>query len=126
MIQFVSHVAPASGEGIYYAMACGRFAAQALQGAMETGDARCLARARRAFSHGCVRVADPLALAQFALEGVPGWSPGRIGETMDAGETVRVSLPAPIRVYIVYGTALALENGEVRFYDDVYGLDEAP
>lgn len=49
-------VAPASGEGIYYAMACGRYAAQSLQGALETGDVRCLTRARRDFmrSHGMV------------------------------------------------------------------------
>lgn len=80
-------------------------------------------RARRAFSHGCVRVADPLALARFALQDAPGWSPGRVQEMLDGEEMLRVKLPAPIRVYIVYGTALALENGEVRFYDDVYGLD---
>jgi len=80
-------------------------------------------RARRTFSHGCVRVADPLALAQFALQDAPEWSAARIQEMMDGQETLRVKLPAPIRVYIVYGTALALENGEVRFYEDVYGLD---
>jgi murein L,D-transpeptidase YcbB/YkuD len=81
------------------------------------------ARAQRAFSHGCVRVADPAALAQFALQDVPAWSPARIEEMMGGEQTLRVHLPAPIRVYFVYGTALALEDGEVRFYDDVYGLD---
>lgn len=81
------------------------------------------ARARRAFSHGCVRVSDPAALAQFALQDVPAWSPERIEEMMGGEQTLRVHLPAPIRVYFVYGTALALEDGEVRFYDDVYGLD---
>ncbi|HMA11411.1 MAG TPA: L,D-transpeptidase family protein [Steroidobacteraceae bacterium] len=80
-------------------------------------------RARRTFSHGCVRVADPLGLAQFALQDAPAWPLERIQEMLDGGETLRVRLPAPIRVYIVYGTALALESGEVRFYDDVYGLD---
>jgi murein L,D-transpeptidase YcbB/YkuD len=82
-------------------------------------------RPRRAFSHGCVRVADPLALASFALQDEPAWSAARLQAMMDGKETLRVKLSAPIRVYIVYGTALALENGEVRFYDDVYGLDGA-
>jgi murein L,D-transpeptidase YcbB/YkuD len=83
------------------------------------------ARTRRAFSHGCVRVADPQALAQFALQDIPGWSLERIQAMVEGEETLRVRLTAPIRVYIVYGTALALENGEVQFYDDVYDLDDA-
>jgi geranylgeranyl reductase len=49
-------VAPSSGEGIYYAMACGRFAAEAVQQALATGDARALATARKRFlkAHGRV------------------------------------------------------------------------
>jgi geranylgeranyl reductase len=49
-------VAPASGEGIYYAMAGGRFAAEAVENFLSTGDARCLAQARRQFMkrHGRV------------------------------------------------------------------------
>jgi murein L,D-transpeptidase YcbB/YkuD len=81
------------------------------------------AQPRRAFSHGCIRVADPAALAQFALQDDPAWPLERIQATMDGEETLRVKLPEPIRVYVVYGTALALENGEVRFFNDVYGLD---
>jgi len=49
-------VAPASGEGIYYAMAGGQFAAEAVNELLVTGDARCLAQARRQFMkrHGRV------------------------------------------------------------------------
>jgi geranylgeranyl reductase len=49
-------VAPASGEGIYYAMAGGRFAADAVQHYLQSGDARALREARRAFmkQHGMV------------------------------------------------------------------------
>jgi len=49
-------VAPASGEGIYYAMAGGRFAADAVHRFLQTGDARALASARRRFMrmHGAV------------------------------------------------------------------------
>ncbi len=49
-------VAPASGEGIYYAMAGGQFAAEAINELLVTGDARCLAQARRQFMkrHGRV------------------------------------------------------------------------
>ncbi len=49
-------VAPASGEGIYYAMAGGRFAAQAIGEFLDSGDARALALARKRFmkAHGRV------------------------------------------------------------------------
>jgi geranylgeranyl reductase len=49
-------VAPASGEGIYYAMAGGRFAAAAVQEFLVTGDVRALRSARRRFmkAHGMV------------------------------------------------------------------------
>lgn len=49
-------VAPASGEGIYYAMAGGRLAAETMQAFLQTGDARQLAQARKRFmkSHGRV------------------------------------------------------------------------
>ena len=49
-------VAPASGEGIYYAMAGGRFAAEAVELLLKTGDIRSLATARKRFmkAHGRV------------------------------------------------------------------------
>jgi len=49
-------VAPASGEGIYYAMACGRLAAEAVGAALTEGNPRALALARKRFmrEHGRV------------------------------------------------------------------------
>jgi geranylgeranyl reductase len=49
-------VAPASGEGIYYAMLGGRLAADAVEECLRTGDARALAMARKRFMklHGKV------------------------------------------------------------------------
>ena len=58
-------VAPSSGEGIYYAMNSGRHCARAVDQLLETGDARCLAGARKAFlkSHG--RVFFILGIMQY-------------------------------------------------------------
>jgi murein L,D-transpeptidase YcbB/YkuD len=81
------------------------------------------ARRQRAFSHGCVRVSDPTSLAQFVLQDLPEWSRERIGQAMLGTTPLRVDLPEPVRVYIVYGTALAREDGTVSFHDDIYGLD---
>jgi geranylgeranyl diphosphate/geranylgeranyl-bacteriochlorophyllide a reductase len=57
-------VAPASGEGIYYAMACGRFAAEAVHAFLETGDARELGKARRRFMKLHARVFWVLGIMQ--------------------------------------------------------------
>ncbi len=58
-------VAPASGEGIYYAMACGRMVAHAAFKTLETGDARQLATARKTFMKQHGKVFWVLGLLQF-------------------------------------------------------------
>ena len=58
-------VAPASGEGIYYAMACGRMAADALMRCLESGDPRALKAARREFMAQHGRVFWVLGLLQY-------------------------------------------------------------
>jgi murein L,D-transpeptidase YcbB/YkuD len=81
-------------------------------------------RRRRAFSHGCIRVSDPVALAALVLRGTPGdWTPARIEAAMNGPRTFRVRLARPIRVIILYGTVLAKEDGEVLFFHDIYGQD---
>jgi L,D-transpeptidase YcbB len=82
-------------------------------------------RARRDFSHGCIRVEDPGALAEWALSGAAGWNTARIRAAINGEQTVQVNLPRSIPVLIVYGTAVVDDTGKIHFYDDVYGLDEA-
>ncbi len=82
------------------------------------------ARARRDFSHGCVRVADPPALAAFVLADTPGWDRPRIERAMRAGpEDRHVTLHTPVPVYLFYTTAAIDEQGRVGFFDDIYGHD---
>jgi murein L,D-transpeptidase YcbB/YkuD len=90
----------------------------------DTPERTLFARTRRAFSHGCIRVADPAALAAWLLENDSAWTAERIAAAMDGTAPVRVNLPEPVRVYIVYGTAIAREDGSVLFLDDVYGLEK--
>lgn len=81
-------------------------------------------RSRRDFSHGCVRVREPVALAAWALAGTPEWTRDRIGATMLAEETVRVAVVRPTRVVLFYTTALVSpEDGRLRFADDIYDHD---
>ena len=79
----------------------------------------------RAFSHGCIRVSDPLALATLVLKNAPGdWTRQKIEATMHGTRSVRVNLKHPIDVLILYGTALATEAGPVFFFEDIYGYDQ--
>ncbi len=81
-------------------------------------------RSRRDFSHGCIRVEKPAELAAWALRNNPGWTLERVRQAMQSGkDDVTVNLVKPVPVFIVYGTALAYENGEVHFSDDIYGHD---
>jgi len=80
-------------------------------------------KSRRDFSHGCIRVEEPSTLALWVLRGQPGWTADRIRSAMTGDETIRVNLDTPIPIWILYGTAEVLEDGQVRFFDDVYGHD---
>lgn len=84
---------------------------------------RLFLKARRDFSHGCIRVADPLGLARFVLEREGGWDVGRITGAMDGNQTFSVPLSRPIPVYIFYTTTLADGAGQVLFHPDIYGQD---
>ncbi len=78
---------------------------------------------RRDFSHGCIRVEDPAALAAFVLRDQPAWTPERIRDAMAAGKQSTVMLTQPIPVLIFYTTAIVEVDGKVRFASDIYGLD---
>ena len=79
---------------------------------------------RRDFSHGCVRVSDPVGLAQYVLRDSPEWTREKIQAAMNGASPLTVTLKNRIRVFIVYGTALATEKGNVLFFDDIYGHDQ--
>lgn len=81
-------------------------------------------KSRRDFSHGCVRVADPLALATWALAPQPAWTRETIAAAMSGSGTVRVPLDRPIQVLLFYTTAAVMpEDGTIRFAEDIYHHD---
>jgi murein L,D-transpeptidase YcbB/YkuD len=79
--------------------------------------------ARRDFSHGCIRVREPEALAQFVLRGKPEWTPDEIAVAMRSGVNRTVSLASPVPVVVFYTTAIADAEGRALFLADVYGHD---
>ena len=81
-------------------------------------------QSRRDFSHGCVRVEDPVALAEWALRDEEGWDRDRIVAAMNGTRTRQVNLRRPIQVILFYITAVVMpEDGTVHFAEDVYAHD---
>jgi murein L,D-transpeptidase YcbB/YkuD len=78
----------------------------------------------RALSHGCVRLENPIALAEYALRDKPEWTMEKITAAMNAGEEHAVALKEHLPVHIGYFTAWVNGDGSVTYTDDPYGLDE--
>lgn len=83
-------------------------------------------QSRRDFSHGCIRVEDPVALAEWVLKhDDPQWTRDRVVSALNGAPNQRVNLPRPIQVVIFYTTAVVTpEDGAAHFAEDVYGQDE--
>ncbi len=81
-------------------------------------------KAKRAMSHGCIRVEKPLELALFVLRDAPEWTRERIEKIIESKKEQVVGLPSPCTVYIVYFTTwIDSETGEIQFRPDIYDRD---
>ncbi len=89
----------------------------------DTPSRSAFARERRDFSHGCIRVEDPAALAQFVLSDQPAWTSEAIAKAMAGDKPRRVDLTRPLPIVIFYATAICRPDGAIMFYDDIYGYD---
>jgi murein L,D-transpeptidase YcbB/YkuD len=79
---------------------------------------------RRAYSHGCIRLGEPAQLALHVLQMSGGdWTAEAVAAAMHGSDARRVELQKPIPVLVLYGTALAKEDGQLMFFDDIYGHD---
>jgi murein L,D-transpeptidase YcbB/YkuD len=90
-----------------------------------TSETNLFATYRRDFSHGCIRLEHPLVLASWVLRNSPEWTPERVEAAMVGNQSIPVKLVNSIPVFVVYNTAVVEENGDVHFFDDIYGQDAA-
>ena len=91
----------------------------------DTPTDRLFSRRSRAFSHGCIRIEDPVGMAEYVLHDQPSWTTARIASAMHAGHEQHVKLTRPLPVHIGYWTAWVETEGDVTFTDDPYQLDDA-
>jgi murein L,D-transpeptidase YcbB/YkuD len=80
-------------------------------------------RARRDFSHGCIRLENPAALAAWVLRDEPEWTPERIDAAMRGTRPTQVNLKEDLTVMLFYDTAYVDGHARVFFADDYYGHD---
>ena len=91
----------------------------------DTPDKYLFAKEKRAYSHGCMRVQDPLVYATKLLSiEVPDehYTPAKL-ERMFGGSEININFPHPIPVHLTYQTAFVDEAGKLQIREDVYGRD---
>lgn len=76
----------------------------------------------RAFSHGCIRVDNPLRLAQAVLQPERGWSQKDLQTLVDKGPLDdAIPMQKPLPVHITYFTVTVGDDGQPRYFRDIYG-----
>ena len=79
---------------------------------------------KRAFSHGCIRVENPLWLAQYLLRKDTSWTMEKINAILKTDKTFPVQIDPVVPVYIAYFTAWVDNAGQINFTNDLCGLDK--
>jgi murein L,D-transpeptidase YcbB/YkuD len=75
----------------------------------------------RAFSHGCMRVQNPIKLAEVLLARDKGFSAEQVQEYVRRGGEIKLTTPIP--VHITYFTAVVDDAGKLHYRPDIYALD---
>jgi murein L,D-transpeptidase YcbB/YkuD len=91
----------------------------------DTPDKYLFKRAKRAYSHGCMRVQDPLEYATKLLSiELPQdrYTPAKL-EGMYGDNEININFPKPIPMHLTYQTAFVDQDGKLQFREDIYGRD---
>ena len=80
-------------------------------------------REARAYSHGCIRLADPFDFAYPPLAKPTNDPQGLFQRTLATGRETQVDLKQPVPVHIIYRTAFVDGKGRTQFRRDIYGRD---
>ena len=81
------------------------------------------ARDVRAFSHGCIRLAEPFEFAYALLARQSDDPKGLFHSVLNTGRETRIDLEEPVPVHIIYRTAVTNARGHTEYRADVYGRD---
>jgi murein L,D-transpeptidase YcbB/YkuD len=85
----------------------------------DTPNRNLFAESKRNFSHGCVRVENPLEFASVLLK----LDLATIAEDIETGESKAIKIETPTKVHLTYFTAWPDQDGKLQYYSDAYGRD---
>jgi murein L,D-transpeptidase YcbB/YkuD len=91
----------------------------------DTPDKHLFAKEKRAFSHGCMRVQNPLTYGEKILSLVlpaERYTEAKL-QSMFGGSEININFPKNIWVHLTYQTAFVDEDGKLQLREDVYGRD---
>jgi L,D-transpeptidase YcbB len=89
----------------------------------DTQEKSLFGHATRAYSHGCMRVQNPMHLAEVILAHDKGWSADRVRALVPGGRTSDITLSTPVPVHLTYFTASVDDAGKLNMHGDIYGMD---
>lgn len=80
---------------------------------------------QRTYSHGCVRVRNPLRLAELVLAEDKDWDADKVQGVVRSGpQNNHVNLTQKVPVHMTYFTVVAKEDGTLQSFPDVYGHEK--
>ena len=91
----------------------------------DTPERHLFKRTQRTFSHGCIRIAKPIDLAEYLLKNENGWNRKKILAEIGKGKRQTLKLQHPMDVHILYLTAWTDHQGTVQFRNDIYRGDDS-
>ncbi len=86
----------------------------------DTSNPKLFAKYSRSLSHGCVRVSEPIALADYLIAGNPNWSSDRLESAISSGKHRWLKLDQPLPIHIVYWTTWVNNQDQLQFRKDIY------
>lgn len=89
----------------------------------DTSNPNLFGKKARSLSHGCVRVSQPLALADYLIASTPNWDDDKLESAINTGKHRWVKLADPLEIHIIYQTAWVESNGQLQYRNDIYKAD---
>ncbi|MGB0838488.1 MAG: L,D-transpeptidase family protein [Chitinophagales bacterium] len=78
---------------------------------------------QRSYSHGCIRIQNPINFAKYLLNNKPEWDDSKMEKVLFSQQETIVKLDRPLPIHILYWTTFVDENGELNFREDIYNWD---
>ncbi len=91
----------------------------------DTVDKWMFAQSTRTLSHGCLRLRNPMKMAELVLAEDKGWDAAKVDQTESEGpRNNEIVIEKKIPMHLVYFTAWVSDDGKVRTFEDIYGHEK--